>query len=392
MPFSRRDVLKLAGASSSMLFTSVVHASETLRPLPLSVAVRSPWMANQVALTSRDVLFLGLPRYAHDKPTPSLARREADGSLAPFPGNRWNAWRPGDDGREAFVYLNSVHIFADDTVWCVDQGALSPGVFPGVNRTLHPRAQKLVRLDSTSGRILEVLRFDDSILPRGAQMNDLRFFGSMMYISDSGLGGIIVHNRSSGRTLRRLSGRKVVMASAAAIPPILDRIKGGKRFHPPNSDMIEITADGKWLYWAAPTGPLYRVETRLLDDPAVSDDDLAQHVEHVFDSNFSGGCSMDSEGNIYFSETATHEIRVLSPTGKTAVLASDPTLSRPDGSFISHDRKLYIPIKVALPMTPDAANAPFVTYSVDLPESFDGIALGSAVNGIRPWHAARADR
>jgi hypothetical protein len=349
-------------------------------------------MANQVALTSNDVLFLGLPRYARDRPTPSLARREPDGSLAPFPGNRWNQWSPGDDGRNTFVYLNSVHIFADDTVWCVDQGTLAPGLFPGVNRTLHPRAQKLVRLDSYSGRILEVLRFDETILPRGAQMNDLRFFGAMMYISDSGLGGIIVHNRSSGRTMRRLSGNRLVKASATTVPAMLDHIKGNKPFRPPDSDLIEVTADGKWLYWAAPTGPLYRVETRLLDDPAVTDEDLARHVEHVYDNNFSGGCSMDSEGNLYFSETATHAIRILSPAGKTAVLVSDPVLGRPDGSFIGNDRRLYIPVKVTMPVAASkgAREAPFVTYSVALPERFDGIALGSAVSGIRPWHTARA--
>lgn len=50
--------------------------------------------------------------------------------------------------------------------------------------------------------------------------------------------------------------------------------------------MIEITADGKWLYWAAPTGPLYRVETHLLRDTTLSDVELSAHVEAVYDNNF----------------------------------------------------------------------------------------------------------
>lgn len=246
----------------------------------------------------------------------------SDGSLEPFPGNAWNQWSPGDDGREAFVYLDSVHVFHDDTVWCVDQGSLGPGVFPGLNATFHRDAQKLVQLDATTGRILRVLRFDESILPHGAQMNDLRFHGSTMYVSDSGLGGIIVHDLATGRTLRRLSGHALVKASMAAVPPILAHIQGSEPFRPPNSDMIEITADGKWLYWAAPTGPLYRVEARLLADESIPEAQLAAHVEHVFDNQFSGGCSMDSLGNVFFSETQTQAIRILSPGGQTRVIAS----------------------------------------------------------------------
>lgn len=349
------------------------------RTLPLTVALHSPWMANQVALTSDNRLFLGLPRYSPDKPTPSLARREQDGTLRPFPDNHWNEWLPGKDGRNAFVYLNSVHIFADDTVWCVDQGSLSPGLFPKQYATPQPGAQKLVQLDANNGDILNILRFDDSILPKGAKMNDLRFHGSTLYISDSGLGGIIVHDMKSGQTLRRLTGRPVVMSSPTKIPAILAHIKGNKTFHPPNSDLLEVTADGKWLYWASPTGPLYRIETRLLKNPELSDDQLAASVEHVYDNNFAGGCGMDSAGNVYFSETVTGNITMLTPSGKTAVIASDPLLVRPDGLFISADRQLYIPVKQPAPSAPK--DMPFAVYSVALPDVFEGLPIGGPITG-----------
>ncbi|QGZ63324.1 L-dopachrome tautomerase-related protein [Paraburkholderia acidisoli] len=383
MRMRRREFLAATGATCAMLPFGPAFAAA--RPLKLEIAARSPWMANQVALTSQNVMFLGCPRYAHDTPTPSLARREPDGTFAPFPGNAWNQWKPGDDGYSAFVYLNSVHIFADDTVWCVDQGALPQGIFPDVDATLSPAAQKLVQLDAATGAVLGVLRFDATILPPGAQMNDLRFHGAKLYITDSGLGGLIVHDRATGKTLRRLSGNTVTKASATDVPALLAHVKGGQTFRPPNSDLIEITADGRWLYWAAPTGPLYRVETRYLDDPALSDADLAARVEHVYDNRFSGGCSMDSRGNVYFSETVTRNLTVWSPTGKTAVLASDPTLVRPDGSFISRDRRLYVPVKQPVPANAaqdgTAGNAPFVIYAVTLPDVFDGIALGGPVTG-----------
>ena len=380
MNITRRLFITVLGALGVATIPKVYARSP--RPY-LREAVRSPWMANQVALTSKNVLFLGLPRYARDKPTPSLAKRNASGEMVPFPGNHWNEWEPGKEATEAFVYLNSVHIFQDDTIWCVDQGALSADVFPEKYSVPAPGAQKLVQLHPESGEILSIIRFDDKILPAGAQMNDLRFHGSALYISDSGLGGIIIHDFSTGKTQRRLSGRKVTKASDKAPPAILANIKGGKTFHPPNSDMIEITADGKWLYWASPTGPFYRIETRLLLDSKYSDDDLLPYVEKVYDNNFSGGCCMDSAGNIYFSETVTHNITVLSSAGETRTLVSDNRLLRPDGSFISDGRTLYIPVKT--PRSDNIVNAKaggdFVIYAIDLPEHFQGIQLGGPVKG-----------
>jgi len=376
---SRRTFIGVMGALGAGILTRARPAHAAEKPLALEIAVRSPWMANQVALTRHNTLFLGLPRYAADKPTPSLARLESDGTLVAFPGNSWNEWAPGKDGREAFVYLNSVHIFEDDTIWCVDQGSVSAGVFPAEYAVPQTGAQKLVQLDSKSGAILRIIRFDDTILPPGAQMNDLRFHGNKMYISDSGLGGIIIHDLQSGKTVRRLSGKKALLASAAKVPAILAHIKGGDVFHPPNSDMIEITSEGKWLYWAAPTGPLYRLETRLLNDADVSEEQLQQAIERVYDNNFAGGCCMDSLGNVYFSETITHNITLLSPSGKTAVIASGPELVRPDGSFISLDRKLYIPVKQPAPHA--GSDAPFIVYSITLPEEFSGIKLGGPVRG-----------
>ena len=370
MELTRRAMLAAAGAT----LAAGTRAADA--PLPLELAVRSPWMANQVALTSDGALFLGLPRYARYRPTPSLARREADGTLRPFPGNGWNDWQPGADGRNAFVYLNSVHIF-DDTIWCVDQGALSPGIFGPALAVPQPGAQKLVQLDPRSGRVLRILRFDETILLPGAQMNDLRLRGNMLYITDSGLGGIIVHDLASGRTLRRLSGHPLVKATPGRVPAILAHIQGRATFRPPNSDLIELSPDGRWLYWASPTGPFRRLETRLLNDPAVTDADLARHVEPVFDNAFSGGCAMDSLGNLYCMETATHHITVRPLSGSTATLVSDPRLVRPDGGFISRDRRLYVPVKQAI--SGEKQQLAFAVYSIALPKALNGLALGRQI-------------
>ena len=145
MTMKRRRLLAAmasAGALLPLIGVGTGRAAAAGKPVEAHIALRSPWMANQVAVTSDGTLFLGLPRYAKDKASPALAKREADGTLRPFPGNDWNDWAPGKDGAERFVYLNSVHVFGDDTIWCVDQGALSAGVFGPDLAVPQPGAQK----------------------------------------------------------------------------------------------------------------------------------------------------------------------------------------------------------------------------------------------------------
>lgn len=385
MMVSRRSFV--AGASAAAVLAPMVRGSTAFAaPLPITVAVRSPWEASQIAVTSKNVLFLGLPRRDPKLETHhSLVRREPNGSLAPFPGNSWNTWKLGEDGHDAFVYLNSVHVFADDTVWCVDTGA------PGGNggKPLFqpkPGAQKLVQLDPASGKVLQVVRFGDDILPPDSVLNDLRFHGSTIYMTESGVGALLVHDMSTGKTRRLLSGYKELMGSVVPLPAILQRPPGAPPFIPPNADIIEITADGAWLYWSSPTGPLYRIDTKSLNDTSLTDAQLATRIQRVADMEFSSGSAMDSRGNFYFAETGSEHITVMSPSGQKAILVSDPAIIRPDGMFISADRRLYIPVKTPLkagaPGAPaDVEKAPFASYSVALPESFDGIPLGGAVTG-----------
>lgn len=374
---TRRMVLAGAGALGfSSALGNITKADE---PPRLAVAARSPWMANQVALTSNNEMFLGCPRYTPSEDTPALVRRDAAGKMQPFPGNAWNEWKPGADGRNSFVYLNSVHIFSDDTVWVVDQGSLSADAFGEQYANPQPGAQKIVQLSSDTGEILKIIRFDESILPSGAKMNDLRFHGSKMYVSESGLGALIVHDLKTGKTIRRLSGRPSVMAQKVSMTLALQPDGKEKPFTPPNADLIEISEDGHWLFWAAPTGPLYKIRTHYLNDPAMTDDELERHVEKVSDIEFSSGCAMDTLENFYSCETKSGRITVIAPSGKTATLTFDPDFVRPDGAFISSDRKLYVPRK---PREPGGkADAPFAIYAIQLPDTLNGIALGNAVTG-----------
>ena len=352
---------------------------------PLTVAVRSPWLVNAFALTSDGMMFVGLPRFGAETDTPSLARVTGDGAVEPFPGGQWNSWKAGADGRDAFVMVNAIHIFADDTLWVVDQGAPS-GTAP------MPGAQKLVRLDPRTGSILAVLRFAEDILLPGAQINDLRIHDQMLYLTDSGLGGIIVHDLTANRTIRRLSGHDLLKQdSDAPLKGQGGRILADAAGKRPSvqSDAIELSADGSWLYWATPTGPLRRIPAAALADPRLSDLALGRLVQAIATIPSIGGSAIDTLDNIYLSDVENRQISVLMPGGTRATLVVDDRLSSPDALFIGPDRRLYVPASQIehLPQHAggvDSSKAPFLVLAMPLPELLAGHPLGDAVTGRKP--------
>ncbi|AXC26731.1 bleomycin resistance protein [Acetobacter sp. JWB] len=358
-------------------FSGKVEAKEQI-----SVAAHSPFIASGVAVSHEGVVFLGLPRFPGMEKTPSVARVNNRGEPVPFPGGRWNTWQKGKNGSQAFVMVNAIHLFRDNTLWVVDQGA-------PVGSQPEPGAQKLVQLDVKTGDIMQVLSFSAAIMPPGARFNDLRIHGDLIFVTDSGLGGVIVHNLSTGKTLRRLSGQKVMRNDGVHLHRgIGGRILADGEGRRPDiaSDDIEVDASGTWLYFAVPAGPLKRIGVADLLDMALTDDQLAQKVEIVAEIPSIGGTCMDTRGNIYLADAENSQITVLSPSGKRATLVQDHRLISPDALFIDRNRRLYVPCPQLqkLAFLNDGRNevqAPFLVFSIPLPDSLDGIPLGTGVEG-----------
>lgn len=346
---------------------------------PLSVVVRSPFICNGVAVARDDTIFVGMPRFPGMEKTWSLARVDADGTPHAFPGGAWNEWQPGQDGTSAFVNVNAIHIFADNTLWAIDQGA-PPGGAPV------PGAQKLVQFDTTTGKVLQILRFSPEILPEGAAFNDLRIHNGLLFLTDSGIGGLVIHNLRTGKTVRRLSGHPVTrnIASRPQLGAGQRILADGLGARPQvQSDDIEIDPSGTWFYFSVPAGPLKRVRIADLLNPALSDADLAARVEEHMNIPSIGGTCMDTLGNIYLSDVEKQQISVHAPDGRSAVLVQDPVLVSPDGLFIDRHRRIYVPSPQIerLPGNNDGKNeakGPFLVLAMPLPQQVGGIRLGSA--------------
>ncbi|MBB2203957.1 SMP-30/gluconolactonase/LRE family protein [Gluconacetobacter takamatsuzukensis] len=389
-PLSRRAALTgLAGglALAGCEAAGLRQAMAAFRPphLRATVIASSPrYLCNAVAATRDGTLFLGAPRWELMEDTPSVFRVAPDGGLHPFPGGSWNQWKPGGDPTNAFLMVNGLHIFSDDTLWVVDQG-----VDPTTGSTV-PGGQKLVQFDTRSGKVLQVLRWGADILPPGSAMNDLRIAGDLMFVTDSGLGGIIIHHMGSGETVRRLSEHPLLRATDAK--PM--RARDGHIFTDRNgkrplvhSDMLEITADRKWFYFSAPVGPLRRLPTSALLDMSLTDAQLAAQIETVLDMPTMMGTAIDTLDNVYFADAEHGRITVLTPERKQLTLFEDPRLVDGDALFITADRHMLVPIAQTerLPGNNAGINAlkpPFISLGFALPETLDGHRLGNVVSSL----------
>lgn len=327
------------------------------------------WLANAVTVSSSGRTFVGLPRWPTNETTPSVAELLPDGSLKPFPGGSWNEWQSGQSGEDAFVLVNTVHIFDDDTLWVVDQGD------PKLSRD----AQKILQFDINTGKLLKKITFDEKALPKGGNINDLRLDAQHAYFTDSGLGAIIITDLQSGKSMRRLADHHSVKAKVER--PALDETgtvmqkdDGSPKIV--NSDPLELTPDGKWLYYQPLSGPMYRVPTASLRNEKLTDQALAEEIEFVYDTPALSGTAIDTQGNIYMSEAQRPRITMLTPQGDLKIILEDDRIWGPDALFISHQRELYIPCpqtaRLAYNRGPggkDLVQRPYKIYKVKLPAS-----------------------
>jgi sugar lactone lactonase YvrE len=328
----------ITGSLATLCLTrpALALAESALKPR-LQVAVTSPWLMNGVAVESNGQSFINFPRFKDHLDSPALARVTNEGPV-PFPGNQWNAWHAGSDGVDTLVNVNAIHIFEDGLLWVVDQGA-AQGEQPG------PGAAKLVAFDTTSGEVKKLIRFDETSLPVGGAPNDLRISGELIYVTDSGLGGIIIHDFKNARTVRKLSGSALLrkpdnLAQKGFRGRVLQDADGKRPAV--HSDALEVTADGVWLYVATPTGPLYRIRTEYLLNDSLNDAELERHLEKVADIPSIGGSAIDDAGNLYFSNVEKRSVDLLRPDGSWETLIQDDRLISPDALVINNGW-VYVP-------------------------------------------------
>ncbi|MBS1152446.1 MAG: major royal jelly-related protein [Myxococcaceae bacterium] len=335
---------RILAALASFALLGCAHApapapGETAVALEEVAAVETQLTGVAVSQASGRV-FINFPRWV-DVPHPSVAEVWADKRVLPFPNEEWNAWdgTPQTAG-DHFVCVQAVFVDGKDQLWIVDPA--SPG-FAGVV----PGGAKLLQVDLASGKVVRVYPLDATAAPQQSYLNDVRIDlpRRRAYLTDSGLGGILVLDLASGTARRRLEGTTAVKAEPGLTVTVEGKPWVGEDGKSPaiGSDGLALDAEGKYLYFHALTGQtLYRVPAASLADDSLTDEALAAKVEKAGASAPADGLAEDARGNLFLTDLTHGAVRMRRPDGTVTTVVQDPKLSWPDSLAFDSNGRLYI--------------------------------------------------
>ncbi len=286
--------------------------------------------------------FVNFPRWTDDAPI-SVAELLPDGTLRPYPDEKWNSWRNARANEmpvgDYFVCVQSIVPDGHGNLWVLDPGA------PG-NEKILEGAPKIVRIDLKTDKVTKVIHLPLDVALQGTYLNDIRFSpdGKTGYVTDSGTrGAIIVVDLESGKAFRALDGHPSTQVDKTVTVAIEGKplVRPDGRQPSFSADGIAISNDGETLYYQALTGEtLYSIPTsRLRAD--VSEKDRAAAVKTVAQTNVADGLWMSKAGVLYITSPTDYSIKRLSGSGTTTVL-TDKRLRWPDTFSEGPDGTMYI--------------------------------------------------
>jgi sugar lactone lactonase YvrE len=206
---------------------------------------------------------------------------------------------------------------------------------------------KLVKVNLASNQVVKVVAFDGTIAPPASYLNDVRVdtMDEVAYITDSGMGAIVVADLQSGLIRRLLADHP----STRAEPGVVLNIRG-RELRDEAGKVPQIHADGialdpkrRFLYYHALTGrTLYRIDTRYLKDGSLAPSEIGSHVEKLSETGPVDGMEMDRGYDLYLTsleDSSIQRYRVFD--GSILQIAGNELIQWPDSICIGPDNYLY---------------------------------------------------
>lgn len=336
-----RHIVLLLVAVSILAGCSAPPAFYKSGELMAHEVARSDRQWTGVAVSSGGTVFVSYPRWS-DEAGFSVGRFDRDGVVHAFPDLNWNTWTPGADPANHFVCVQSVVVDRLGRLWVLDPASPKfAGVVPG--------GAKLVCFDTATGQMLHNYRFAAPIVRPDSYLNDVRIDpdSGYAYITDSGVGGLVVLELATGTARRVLDSSPATHAED--IPVVINGepwLRDGKTPRI-NADGIALSRDGQMLYFHALTGKtLSCIRTQWLQDDRVSENQLAGLVQRVGVDRPCDGMEIDLAGNVYLTDIERSAITRVVPNGDGTVryekLVTDSRLEWPDSLAWDISGNLYV--------------------------------------------------
>lgn len=329
-----KQTLKTLAAVIALTTSAQVMAQDTL---PVTLPTRQDSRLEQVATSPR--VWNGITVSHDNRLFASLTQSEGAGlqlaevvnnQLKAFPDAAWNQW-DAKDPEHHFYHVNALRIGPDGDLWVMDSG--NKGI--GTGDQAVAGGAKLVRINLASGKVVGSYVFKAPTLQPTSYLDDVRFNGDFAYLTDPGAVGLVVLNLKSGKSWRVLDNHPLSIDHQPIYADGKKLILRDGREKRVGLDQLEVSPDGKWLYYQAIPGPLARIETRYLNDSALTAAEVAKHAEKVRDTWSTGGTAIDADGNIYASDINTRSIKRIAPNGEVTTVVQDPRLIWIDAMWVS---------------------------------------------------------
>lgn len=340
--------------------------SEALQP----VASFDKSMAIGLSVTSDNRIFVAFPNY--DGNGKYTLTEEKNGSVAAYPDEEWNTRSDEDDH---FLRVQDLYVDAEDNLWVLDSKPASKGSIFGDSGKGSEGKFKLVKINTGTDKVEKVYLFED-LDKTASGLNDVRVDTqkNMAYLSDPGQAAIVVLDLKTGKTRSVLKKTPYTSADDMVLT-YRGREMRDKDGNPFSSHVngIALTRDFRYFYFKPINKRnLYRVETRYLADPALSENELAGKVEDMGEVGVTHGLVADTRGNIFFTTSEDYSITYMSTDGKIHTLVKDSRLLWPDSLGTGSDGYLYFTC-AQLQRLPQWNNGedrtvyPYTMYRVKLP-------------------------
>lgn len=304
---------------------------------PLHVEYSSNRIMNAVTLSDSGRVFMSFPYWGGGGDGPTVGELK-DGSLRPFPDQAWNDWSHSHDAGHSFVRVNALRIGPDGLLWVVDSGEANVG---GKPNPPDGAPAKLVAFDLATGKPVHLIVLREGTTPH-SYVDDLRFHDNTLILTDAGDPALILVDLPTGRQRRVLSHQRCVTDERPMRAEGQILMTGGReaRVH---ADQLEVSPDGRILYFQPSSGPMFSVATADLENASLSDTQLTARVHFFHDTPTTGGTAIDGNGNLYVSDVDRLRILKITPQGTETTFIADPRLVWADAMWIDQKGKLWIP-------------------------------------------------
>ncbi len=321
--------------------------SAKLEPVTI---VDGPAQPVGIAVSKAGRIFISYPRWAD--PVKNTVVEQRGGSFSPFPDvetNAFDATKPKDFDPTAHLVSVQAMLFDErDRLWLLDPGSFNfaPSILGG---------PKLWAYDIESKQRVKAISFPHDVAMKMTALNDLRIDlkrgpEGTVYITDSGVGGIIVVDIATGASWRHLDDHPSVLPkpglqTSTEGAPFQQRHESGEIDAPDfRSDGIALSPDGKTLYYdSVISHEIYGVPTDLLADKNADEAKVRAAVKTIATKpSGNDGMTTDDRGRIYTTDFEDNSIRRIDPaTGIIEIVVQDERLIWPDG-LAFHGSDLYV--------------------------------------------------